>query len=546
MLISDDQVMRTEIFTIANEVALDESTDTWAGEYQGYNLDELVQNVNESVAKVDAMEQDVTELKSGLQDIGNELIDVPKALTPDETDADLYISDSNGNVLAKFERGNIATQNFNSEDVPEVRDTSVQSGVFDLADTSGNVVARFENGHIKTKEFNSAEVGSAIPSIGVKGEKALSLHNAFSNCYIYHHMNVEVSNPYIPSESLYDIRFAKSLGFDMIEANTHKCSDGVFLVKHGANSGGLGNGLKDAIGSADYSAVKWEEVTSTWIRENVRYNARLPKYCGYIPTLDEFCKECRRFNMKVKVSSLEAAIVARKYLPDEMIWATLWNPLEGRGDFRGTVEYVWYRNANIDNAINVCKNIGAPLNIVVSGLLSNREDSELSEMIEKAHNNGFTVGIVYPTSSDIMRAANLGIDCAGSTNRTVNLLEYGVAKHIVNLSDTALVLSNGAVYDPTTDIISMTTGATVHCDGNIISGIGSLVVRYSGELTITVGATGAEYELIDYQSDGESYVMLSNVLSHRFDGSNWTKWFNILASADTVIYELTFDGAYIS
>lgn len=266
---------------------------------------------------------EIGDLKEDLQSIGNELIDVPKALTPDETDADLYISDSNGNVLAKFERGNIATKKFNSEDVPEVRDTSVQSGVFDLADTSGNVVVRFENGHIKTKEFNSAEVGSAIPSIGVKGEKALSLHNAFSNCYIYHHMHVEVSNPYIPSESLYDIRFAKSLGFDMIEANTHKCSDGVFLVKHGGNSGGLGNGLKDAIGSADYSAVKWEEVTSTWIRENVRYNARLPKYCGYIPTLDEFCKECRRFNMKVKVSSLEAAMVARKYLPDEMIWATL-------------------------------------------------------------------------------------------------------------------------------------------------------------------------------------------------------------------------------
>jgi len=70
MLISGDQVMRTEIFTIANEVALDESTDTWAGEYQGYNLDELVQNVNESVATVEGMEQDVTELKEDLRELG--------------------------------------------------------------------------------------------------------------------------------------------------------------------------------------------------------------------------------------------------------------------------------------------------------------------------------------------------------------------------------------------------------------------------------------------------------------------------------------------
>ena len=65
MFTSGEQVLRTEIFTINCGEALDASTDTWAGEYQGYNLDELVQNVNESSAKVDAMEEDVTDLKEG-------------------------------------------------------------------------------------------------------------------------------------------------------------------------------------------------------------------------------------------------------------------------------------------------------------------------------------------------------------------------------------------------------------------------------------------------------------------------------------------------
>ena len=69
MLTSGEQILRTEIFTINVGKALDASTSTWAGEYQGYNLDELVQNVNESSAKVDAMEQDVTELKEGLSSI---------------------------------------------------------------------------------------------------------------------------------------------------------------------------------------------------------------------------------------------------------------------------------------------------------------------------------------------------------------------------------------------------------------------------------------------------------------------------------------------
>ena len=44
---SGDQILRTEIFKINNGRALDAETSEWAGEYQGYNLDELVETVNE-------------------------------------------------------------------------------------------------------------------------------------------------------------------------------------------------------------------------------------------------------------------------------------------------------------------------------------------------------------------------------------------------------------------------------------------------------------------------------------------------------------------
>lgn len=69
MLTSGDQVLRTEIFAINCGEALDASTDTWAGEYQGYNLDELVQNVNSAVAAVKGMESDVSDLKEGLSQL---------------------------------------------------------------------------------------------------------------------------------------------------------------------------------------------------------------------------------------------------------------------------------------------------------------------------------------------------------------------------------------------------------------------------------------------------------------------------------------------
>lgn len=69
MFTSGEQILRSEIFTINNGVALDSTVSEWAGEYQGYNLDELVQNVNTAVGKVDAMEQYVSELKSGLSNL---------------------------------------------------------------------------------------------------------------------------------------------------------------------------------------------------------------------------------------------------------------------------------------------------------------------------------------------------------------------------------------------------------------------------------------------------------------------------------------------
>ena len=73
MFTSGEQVLHTEIFTINCGEALDASTDTWTGEYQGYNLDELVQNVNSAVATVEGIEQDVSELKEGLRSLSARL-----------------------------------------------------------------------------------------------------------------------------------------------------------------------------------------------------------------------------------------------------------------------------------------------------------------------------------------------------------------------------------------------------------------------------------------------------------------------------------------
>lgn len=75
MLKSGDQILRTEIFAINCGEALDASTDTWADEYQGYNLDELVQTVQQSnnasinAYVVDEISGDVASFNDGANNI---------------------------------------------------------------------------------------------------------------------------------------------------------------------------------------------------------------------------------------------------------------------------------------------------------------------------------------------------------------------------------------------------------------------------------------------------------------------------------------------
>lgn len=68
---SGNQVLHTGLFKINNGRALETETSDWTGEYQGYNLDELVQSVNTAVATVEGMESDVSDLKEAASHIAS-------------------------------------------------------------------------------------------------------------------------------------------------------------------------------------------------------------------------------------------------------------------------------------------------------------------------------------------------------------------------------------------------------------------------------------------------------------------------------------------
>lgn len=438
-----------------------------------------------------------------------------------------------------------------NKDGTQVYDSGWKASPEYIADSECEVIVRgrrsdYANVSVSDlANFNIAitrSVASVVNGMNEKldeSESAIRLspfYNPFAGVPIYHHLNQETAEKAercdIPAQSLYDINYAKSLGFNMIEVNPQKCSDGVFVCKHGV-SGALGYGLKAADGE-DYSTTAFTSVSSDWLRSNISYDT-IDKYSGHIPTLEEVCAECKKLSMMIKVSGMEAIEVARKYLPDDMIWATLWNA--DRGDFRGIIEKVWDNTSTtIDDCIAVCLTIGKPLNIVIAAGTTPTDD-EVKELVQKAHKNGFTVGMVYPTSADIVKALSLGVDVLGSTMHNINLFDVGDVLNIRHLSDPNIELSTGAEYDSVNDIITMANGSTINVPAdNMISGKLSLRIRYSGSVTINGDLT--------YDSDGTVTIPYA-IVWQRKTGKTYGNWLTIKANSQATIYEISLSCATI-
>lgn len=81
----------------------------------------------------------------------------------DQSQNDLNIGDSEGNVILKLKDGQIETKNFDSRRTPcEFYDDS--NANLNIGDENGNVVLQVKNGHIKTKNFDSSSSGSGSGS----------------------------------------------------------------------------------------------------------------------------------------------------------------------------------------------------------------------------------------------------------------------------------------------------------------------------------------------------------------------------------------------
>lgn len=106
------------------------------------------------------LEGEVEGLRSAIDDKADKT-NTPGIVEPEETEADLYVCDSNGNVIAKFVDGHIVTKNFDSSSAYILKDAVQNTADLYICDGNGNVIAEFANGHIKTKYFDSEETATS-------------------------------------------------------------------------------------------------------------------------------------------------------------------------------------------------------------------------------------------------------------------------------------------------------------------------------------------------------------------------------------------------
>ena len=347
--------------------------------------------------------------------------------------------------------------------------------------------------------------------IGILGADAKPLFNPFIIKNQYYHFNQEDAsdNTFIPAQSLFDVAFAARLGFEMIEANAQPCSDGIFICKHGT-SGKFGNGIKSDNG-VDYSSVAINSVTSNEVREHITYDSRIQKYNVPIPTLDEFCSECKKHNMSIKVNNVSGLLpILRKYFTDDKIFIS---GLQARGDFKGLVEVVYYPSNGMADLDAKCQKVGYPLQIIIaSGQFENMSDDAVKEVVNYAHQHSYTVAVAYLTTSNWLRAQSLGVDVNLSCYRTINSLETGNDKNVSVLNDSKITFADGARYNEENDTIVMTQGSSLSIlADNILFGAVGVDVCHLGTITLQFGhSQGISNAIIN--GDGKSTSSLSQAI----------------------------------
>ena len=289
-------------------------------------------------------------------------------------------------------------------------------------------------------------------------------------------------DPVFPSQSVFDVRCAHRLGFNVIEGNVHKtATEGKYIVMHGVN-GTLGWQVK-TVDDEWASDVVIADTSYEELRANYRYRSKYAKYRTPIASLEEFLLECKKLNITPFIQYVDEAMlkIVKEISGEDFI---LYQAPREKHD--GMI-FLWGSSAATkDDIFSICDTYGAPF---MYGLAApdNFTDDELKEIVSGVHQRGCLIGWAgcYCTPETNKKLLELGYDFSGS-GWDVNDFESGNllnAKGDVDYSDftTTGTVSGG--------VLTLATGDTITVEGlpSAFLAKGSLHIVFAGAINLKMG-----------------------------------------------------------
>lgn len=338
----------------------------------------------------------------------------------------------------------------------------------------------------------------------------------------------------IPSESIYSVAISKRLGFDMLELNVNYTSDGAFLVFHG-DGGKFGPQFEHIDGITDISAVAVNSVTLEWVKSNVRYKSKYPKYRTAPSTLEEMLHECKRNGI--------VPFVQRKDTNATGTWVSSITSANrimgidnyvsyGGGSSRSTSAPICYfgSESSLEAILAVCNKYGAPFIYAINNV-TRFSDDELKNIVDTLHKKGYFVGFAgsYQNEPLNQKLLNMGFDVSASGWNVPIFTD----SNIMCADSFDQFTHNGTVSDSELTLGAGNTISIAHSGSVPFLSVGLLQIRFIGKLNIKMG----DYINNEFVSDGDSAMTLTTYYMEK------APVFNITAVEGAVIKEILFKAS---
>ena len=258
--------------------------------------------------------------------------------------------------------------------------------------------------YIKKQDTEIVKLNESVKSIdSVRGDLVLGKVNDIYHFGMSGVVYRDVVNV-IPSQSIFDVRNAKKLGYTCIEANLHKTLDGKYVVTHGQD-GKLGHDFSDLEGNDAYGVL----ISSTSyddLRNNYRYYTPIKEYQVSITSLEEFCSEAKRCGLIVMLQykDIESIDIARGILGDSNLF--MYNA--PRDVYKGAIlEYQYYDNKQ--SIISRCETVGKPYVYSMDNPYK-FDDETLKDICSELKRRGFYIASAYVGKDSQNELRGLGFD----------------------------------------------------------------------------------------------------------------------------------------